>query len=91
VSGLCWSSGDEWLLSCSAHDGALLQWRHADYEPTDAPRPEAAAADEADEAELDSDLECELRDLPPLPAAPPPASQPPRPPPFLSEARPPSA
>jgi len=77
VSGLCWSSGDEWLLSCSAHDGALLQWRHADYEAADAPRPEAAAAAEADEAELDSDLECELRDLardlPPTPAAPPPA------------------
>ena len=90
MSGLCWSAEDEWLLSFSAHDGAILQWRHVDYEATDEPRPEAAAAAEAGEAELDSDLEGELRTLPPMPAAPPLATHPPRPRPYLSEAHPPS-
>ena len=62
-----------------------------DYDPTDEPRPEAAAVAEADEAELDSDLEGELRPLPPMPAAaPPPTIHPPRPPPYLSEVHPPS-
>ena len=62
VSGLCWSAEDGLLLSCSAQDGAILQWRHVGYEPSDEPpRPEAAAAAEQEEAELDSDVEGELR------------------------------